>query len=339
MSSRRLVSSWLLASAVLVLAMVAVGGVTRLTRSGLSIVEWKPVAGVLPPLSEKEWFDQFDLYRASPEGRLINAQMDLDGFKAIFLVEWFHRLLGRFVGLFFLVPLVGFAWRRWLTTRQALRYLLWFGLGGAQGALGWFMVKSGLVDAPHVSPYRLTAHLSLALTVLCALWVEWLLLVAPRAQLPGVKGPRWPARAFLGALVVTLAWGGFMAGHKAGWLSDTFPLMNGALFPSAAWAAAGFSGLWADAWLVHFTHRLLGVMLLLAAVALFVTLRREEAPLRRAGTAVLGFALLQVALGIATVVLRVPLILGVVHQVNGAVLLVAAVTVLYLQRAPGPAAP
>jgi cytochrome c oxidase assembly protein subunit 15 len=332
MASRRLVSSWLLASAVLVLAMVAVGGITRLTRSGLSIVEWKPVAGVLPPLSEKEWDDQFELYRGSPEGRLINAQMDLEGFKTIFLVEWFHRLLGRFVGVFFLVPLAVFALRRWLTPRQTLRYLLWFGLGGAQGALGWFMVKSGLVDAPHVSPYRLTAHLSLALTVLCALWLEWLHLVSPRASLPVAQGPRWPARAFLGGLVVTLAWGGFMAGHKAGWLSDTFPLMHGAWFPAAAWGQSGLPGLWSNPFLVHWTHRALGVTLLLGAVGLFAQFRREGGPLRRAGAAVLGFTLLQVALGIATVLLHVPVALGVVHQVNGALLLVATVTVLYLQR-------
>lgn len=332
MQRQRLIAAWLFASTLLVLAMVAVGGVTRLTRSGLSIVEWHPVKGALLPSGEAGWSEAFEAYRASPEGRLINASLDLEGFKAIFLVEWFHRLLGRFVGLFFIVPWAVFAWRRWFTKAQALRYLFWFAAGGAQGALGWFMVKSGLVDAPHVSPYRLTAHLSMALAVMSGLLVEALLVAWPRAALPASVAPRWPARAFLVGLVVTLAWGGFMAGHKAGWLSDTWPLMHGAFFPSGAWGEAGLVGLLSDPFLVHFTHRTLGVLLGLFALVAWWTTRRGARPERRAGVAVLALALGQVGLGIATVLLHVPLWLAAVHQVNGALLLAATVALLYAQR-------
>lgn len=335
MPSQRLVAGWLFTSTLLVLSMVAVGGVTRLTRSGLSIVEWSPVKGALLPSGEAEWQAAFEAYRATPEGRLVNAGLDLEGFKSIFLMEWFHRQLGRFVGFFFIVPWVVFAARRRFTRGQALRYLGWFAAGGAQGALGWFMVKSGLVDAPHVSPYRLTAHLSMALTVLCGLFVEALLVARPRATLPGARAPRWPARAFLALLVVTLAWGGFMAGHKAGWVSDTWPLMHGALFPSGPWAERGAAGLWSDPFLVHFTHRTLGVLLAAAAVAVFAATRRGEAPERRAGALVLGLAALQAGLGIATVLLHVPLWLAAVHQVNGALLLLATVALMYAQRPTG----
>lgn len=332
---QRLVAGWLLTSTVLVLAMVAVGGITRLTRSGLSIVEWHPVKGALLPSGEAGWNEAFEAYRASPEGRLVNPTLDLEGFKAIFLVEWFHRLLGRFVGLFFIVPWLVFAWRRWFTRGQALRYLGWFAAGGAQGALGWFMVKSGLVDAPHVSPYRLTAHLSMALAVMSGLLVETLLVAKPREALPAAKAPRWLGWAFLASLVVTLAWGGFMAGHKAGWLSDTWPLMHGAFFPSGAWGEAGLVGLVSNPFLVHFTHRTLGVLLAAFAVAVFVTTRRGEQPERRAGALVFGLALLQATLGIATVLLHVPLWLAVVHQVNGALLLAATVGLLYAQPRRG----
>jgi cytochrome c oxidase assembly protein subunit 15 len=333
---QRLVAGWLLTSTVLVLAMVAVGGITRLTRSGLSIVEWHPVKGALLPSGEAGWNEAFEAYRASPEGRLVNPNLDLEGFKSIFLVEWFHRLLGRFVGLFFIVPWLVFAWRRWFTKGQALRYLGWFAAGGAQGALGWFMVKSGLVDAPHVSPYRLTAHLSMALAVMSGLLVETLLVAWPRAALPAAKAPRWLTVAFLVSLAVTLAWGGFMAGHKAGWLSDTWPLMHGAFFPSGAWGEAGLVGLLSNPFLVHFTHRTLGVLLATFAVALFVTTRRGERPERLAGALVFGLAVLQATLGIATVLLHVPLWLAVVHQVNGALLLAATVGLLYAQPRPSP---
>lgn len=332
---RRPVALWLFASAFLVLGMVGVGGVTRLTRSGLSIVEWSPVRGALLPRSDAEWQRAYTAYRASPEGRLVNAHLDVEGFKSIFLVEWFHRLLGRFVGVFFLLPWVYFAARRAITRPEALRYLGWFAAGGAQGALGWFMVKSGLVHHPHVSPYRLTAHLLMALFVLAGLTREALRVAVPREELAPSGVSRGPVHAFLALLVVTLGWGGLMAGHKAGWVSDTFPLMHGALFPAAVWHAVGPAGLVSDSFLVHFTHRTLGVALGCLGVWVFLRARRGVGPQRGAATALLGLVLLQVALGIATVLLHVPIALAVAHQVNGALLLAATVAVSYLQGGRG----
>lgn len=194
---RRPVALWLFASAFLVLGMVGVGGVTRLTRSGLSIVEWSPVRGALLPRNDAEWQRAYTAYRASPEGRLVNAHLDVEGFKSIFLVEWFHRLLGRFVGVFFLLPWLYFAARRAITRPEALRYLGWFAAGGAQGALGWFMVKSGLVHSPHVSPYRLTAHLLMALFVLAGLTREALRVAVPREALAPSGGSRGPVHSTL----------------------------------------------------------------------------------------------------------------------------------------------
>lgn len=335
MRSRRPVALWLFASAFLVLAMVGVGGVTRLTRSGLSIVEWSPVRGTLPPRNEAEWQRAYAAYQASPEGRLVNARLDLAGFQSIFLVEWFHRLLGRFVGVFFLLPWLYFTLRRALSRPESLRYLGWFAAGGMQGALGWFMVKSGLLDRPHVSPYRLTAHLLLALVVLAGLTREGLRVAAPQNRLAPAGVSRGPARAFLALLLVTLVWGGLMAGHKAGWVSDTFPLMHGAWFPSGMWRAAGVSGLWSDSYLVHFTHRTLGVALGLLGVGVFVAARRGRGPQRDAAAVLVGLVGLQVGLGIATVLLHVPIVLAVAHQVNGALLLAATVTLLYLQGGRG----
>ncbi len=324
-SRERLISSWLFAVTALVLAMVVVGGYTRLTRSGLSIVEWKPVAGALPPLDEAAWNEAFAAYRASPEGTLINAEMNLDAFKSIFLVEWFHRLLGRFVGAFFLLPWCFFVARRWLPGRVAGRYLLWFALGGLQGALGWFMVKSGLSDAPHVSPYRLTAHLGMALFVCAALWLEVLERRTPWAMRAGATLPNALRRGTAALVAITIAWGGLMAGHKAGWLSDTFPLMLGQLVPFAA-SALSPSTLVGDALVVHFTHRVLGILTLAVTAFVFLQTRRAPPFERRAGTATFALAALQVILGIGTVMMHVPIWLAVVHQLNGALLLLAVIS-------------
>lgn len=330
----RPVFRWLVLCAALVVAMVAVGGITRLTRSGLSIVEWNPVSGVLPPLSAAAWEEAFAAYRLSPEGRLINSELDLSGFQRIFLVEWFHRLLGRSVGAVFLLPWLFFVLRRRLTRAQATRYFVWFGLGGLQGVVGWLMVRSGLFDTPHVSPYWLTGHLLMALLVFVALEWEALLLAAGPTGLPVSRSSRWPLMLFAPILVLALAWGGLMAGHKAGWLSATFPLMAGEWFPAQLWMGEGPSGLLSQGFLVHYTHRVLGVSVALAAVGVFAAARRAERFERRAGAAVLGLALLQVTLGALTVWFGVPVAVAVLHQVNGALLLGATVALAFAQRGP-----
>lgn len=331
MARTRLVSTWLFVSAALVVTMVGVGGVTRMTRSGLSIVEWNPVSGALPPLSRAAWQEAFDAYRASPEGRLVNSGLDLGGFQRIFLVEWFHRLLGRLIGFFFFLPWLVFTVRRQLTRAQSLRYLGWFALGGLQGALGWFMVKSGLVDVPRVSPYRLTAHLLLALLVYSGLLWEALRLWRPRDQVPLATAPTWPARAFVPLLVLAMSWGGFMAGFKAGWLSDTFPLMAGEWVPSRFWAGAGPLGVVTNAFLVHFTHRILGLSVAAMGVVVFATAWRARPVERRAASGVMLLALLQATLGVLTVWTHVPIALALAHQVNAAILLGASLALIYLQ--------
>src|SRR5581483_340518 len=163
--TNRAIATWLFVCAATVMAMVVIGGITRLTRSGLSIVEWNPIVGALPPLGDDAWHAAFDAYKASPEGRLVNASMDLDGFKSIFFVEWLHRLVGRAVGVVVLVPLAYFAFTRRISRARVVRVLGIFALGGVQGFLGWFMVKSGLENDPHVSPYRLMLHLGMALVI------------------------------------------------------------------------------------------------------------------------------------------------------------------------------
>ena len=324
-SRDRLVTLWLFTVTALVLAMVAVGGYTRLTRSGLSIVEWNPVAGALPPLSDAEWDAAFSAYRLSPEGRLINAGIDLVAFKSIFIVEWFHRLLGRFVGAVFLIPWCFFVARRWLPGAVAARYLLWFTLGGLQGALGWFMVKSGLSDAPHVSPYRLTAHLGLALVVCAALWLEVLHRQSPFSSRAPAEMPRRLTVGLVALVLVTIGWGGLMAGHKAGWLSDTFPLMGGQWVPFGV-EALGPGSVVTEPMVVHFFHRVLGLSTLAFTVWVFLRSRSATAFERRAAVVSLGLSLFQVGLGIATVVLHVPIVVAVLHQLNGALLLLAAVS-------------
>lgn len=325
----RAVALWLLFVTVLVVAMVGVGGFTRLSHAGLSIVEWNPVVGALPPLSQAAWSDAFAAYRDSPEGRLVNAGLDLEGFKTIFFIEWAHRLLGRFIGFAFALPWLYFLVRRVIDRRHGARLLFWFALGGLQGALGWFMVKSGLVDLPRVSPFRLTAHLLLALFVASGLW--WMTLrwwrVRPASQ---AHAPVWPSRLLLALVLVTVTWGGLMAGHKAGHLSDTFPLMFGQLVPPGFWADMfGWTNPVENPMAVHFLHRWLAVTTLAVAVVAVVLARRDGPFAFRAAALTLAFAALQVLLGLFTIWLHVPTLVAVLHQMNGVLLTLAAVAQVY----------
>lgn len=328
----RAVAAWLCACALLVAAMVAVGGLTRLTRSGLSIVEWKPLVGALPPLGEAAWQAEFARYQGSPEFRLVNAGMTLDGFRQIYYVEWFHRLLGRLTGAVVLVPLAWFALRRRLSRKLALRMLGLFALGGLQGALGWFMVKSGLVDQPHVSPYRLTAHLALALAlfvVLCWIALDEAL-PRPPSSSPAL---RCAALALLALVGLTVTWGGLMAGFHAGLVAPTFPTMNGQWFPDALRSSANAL---ASPVAIHFTHRLLAYSVFVAAVLLAVAVRaaRHTTPAaKRLAVAVLAVVVLQITLGAIVVLRLVPLTWASAHQID-ATLLLATLTALLHQLTP-----
>ncbi|MBK7658506.1 MAG: COX15/CtaA family protein [Betaproteobacteria bacterium] len=326
--SRRAVAAWLLACCALVFAMVVVGGVTRLTHSGLSIVEWQPFIGTIPPLTDADWAAQFEKYQLTPEFKQRNHDMTVDGFKGIFWWEYFHRLLGRFIGIAFLAPFLYFWARGRLDRPLALRLAGIFVLGGLQGAMGWYMVKSGLVDDPRVSQFRLTAHLGLALLIHAAmLWVATGLLLRDRAparsRLAGV------ALAFAALVFAMALTGGLVAGIRAGFAYNTWPLMNGHLVPPEVWMIEPW---WRNfGWnmaMVQFVHRTLALVVLAGAWIVAWGVLRDVAATRparlAAGTlAVVTFA--QVVLGIATLLAVVPVPLGAAHQGGAVVVLSAAV--------------
>jgi len=310
----RPVRIWLYFMALLVLVMVAVGGITRLTGSGLSIVEWKPISGVLPPLSEAEWLADFDAYRQIPQYQFVNRGMSLDEFKFIFFWEWFHRFLGRLIGLAFAVPFVVFLVQRRFSWDLAAPLAALFVLGGFQGALGWWMVSSGLSELTSVSQYRLAAHLGAAALLFMALvWVARRL--EPRPMTP--ERPRGPIVLLLALVFIQLIAGAFVAGLDAGMGYNTWPLMDGALIPAGLDAITPWwKNLFENALTVQFIHRGLAYLVLLYAGFL---LWRQA---RRGGFAGVNGWLprigvliaLQVVLGIATLLSAVPISLALGHQ-------------------------
>jgi cytochrome c oxidase assembly protein subunit 15 len=323
------IAAWLLVVCALVFAMVVLGGVTRLTGSGLSITDWKPIMGVLPPLTEADWQSRFELYQQSPEFQKINAHMGVDDFKGIFWLEYLHRLLGRTMGIAFLLPFLYFLARGDIALRQSGKYWVMFVLGGLQGLLGWYMVKSGLADVPRVSQYRLTAHLSLAFVVFgYMLWVALSLLYPT----PGGARHPWFRRtvALTGLVCVTVISGGFVAGLDAGLVFNTFPRMGTTWLPPGMLALEpAWRNLFDNHAMVQFDHRILALSTL-AAVAAYWLLARNAGLPARAATAIhtlLGVVALQVSLGIATLLLRVPVALAAAHQ--GVAMLLFA-TALYL---------
>jgi cytochrome c oxidase assembly protein subunit 15 len=325
-SARRAVASWLLACCVLVFAMVVVGGVTRLTHSGLSIVEWQPILGTLPPMSEAQWLETFDKYKLTPEYHKVNHAMGVAEFKSIFWWEYFHRLLGRLIGFVFLLPLLWFWWRGSIDRPLAFRLAGIFVLGGLQGAMGWYMVKSGLVDDPRVSQYRLTAHLSIALAIYAAMLWTALGLLYPHSSSASLAPLRRTARIITATLAYMIVTGGFVAGIRAGFAYNTFPLMNGHVLPPELfmldpWYLNFFNNMAT----VQFDHRLGAWLLALLVPWFWLRARRENlAPhARRAANVLLLLFGLQIALGIATLLLVVPIPLAAAHQ-GGAVLLLGA---------------
>jgi len=324
---KRRVGIWLAICALLVFAMIVVGGITRVTRSGLSITTWDPVTGIVPPIGQEAWAEAFARYQASPEGTRVNAGISLAQFQSIFYVEYTHRLLGRIVGFVLVIPLLCFLARRELSLRRALPM---FGLLlalAAQGILGWYMVASGLVDEPHVSPFRLASHLLLGMTLLA--WLTWSAhreLVPPRSAAIGRSARAW-AIASLALLAATVGYGGLMAGWHAGLLCPTFPAMNGEWVPAQVHLASA-RALLGDPWTVHFIHRalafLLGAWLLASARAAFTGTRRSPR-LRGLALAALACVALQITLGALLVVAHVPRVLAVLHQANGALLVIVLV--------------
>ncbi len=327
----------------MVFLMVVVGGITRLTRSGLSITEWKPIAGALPPLSEAAWEREFSLYKKYPEYRLINRGMSLSEFKSIYFWEYFHRLWGRLIGLAFLVPFVVFLARGRLRGRLFWQTLVAFLLGGAQGVLGWYMVKSGLVAEPRVSHYRLAAHLVLALAVMQYLfWLGHTLVRESSAS--RVRGARRSrvhvfGVAFLVLLCLQILWGAFTAGLRAGYAFNTFPTMAGAWIPDGLGVLApAWRNLFDNNVTVQFIHRTLAWLVLGTAVGWWFASRREQmSPSARMALALVPATVaLQFLVGVLTLLYVVPIGLGVLHQAGAAIVLTCAVFALLELRLPTP---
>ncbi|MDZ7751025.1 MAG: COX15/CtaA family protein [Gammaproteobacteria bacterium] len=329
-NGRRAIGLWLLACCATIYAMVVLGGVTRLTGSGLSMVDWRPILGVLPPLNEAQWLRVFELYQQSPEFKVKNFGMDLASFKNIFWFEYAHRLLGRLIGVIFLVPLLYFAATRRVDKALAGKLVALFILGGLQGLLGWYMVQSGLVDVPRVSPYRLTAHLGLAFVIYGYMFWVALDVLRPHgwaARIGDMTGLRRLAYGVTGLIAVTMLSGGFVAGLRAGLAYNTFPLMNGQWVPDGLLSMDPiWRNLFENITTVQFDHRLLAAVTSIAIVMLWLASLRRRLPtaLQAASHVLLLLLAFQVTLGITTLLLHVPVPLAAAHQAGALALLTAA---------------
>ncbi|WP_328703046.1 COX15/CtaA family protein [Arenibaculum pallidiluteum] len=337
----RAIAVWLLVCAAMVFAMAVIGAVTRLTESGLSMVEWRPLIGILPPLSEAEWQRVFELYKQFPEYRLRNAGMTIEQFRGIFFWEWFHRLWGQLIGFVFLLPFLWF----WLTRRipKGLmpRLAGLFVLGGFQGLVGWFMVLSGLVDRPSVSHYRLAMHLSMAFLIYVLLLRVALDLLDPASgghRAAPAGSLRRHARAASAAVAVTVVWGAFTAGLDAGLVYPTWPLMGGRLVPAEAWdLAPTWSNLFENHATVQFAHRWLAAAAALAVLALgwrAWSAQGMTARGRALGVALGLAALGQVTLGIGTLHSGVAVGIAAAHQAGALVVISLLAWFLHEIRRP-----
>lgn len=333
LQNRRQIGIWLLICCALIFSMVVLGGVTRLTGSGLSMVEWEPLVGILPPLNDTEWQQVYDKYKLSPEYQKINIGMDLEGFKGIFWLEYFHRVLGRLIGVVFLLPFLYFLFTRKVEKPLVPKLVVMFVLGGLQGLLGWLMVKSGLIDSPHVSHYRLTAHLMLAVLVYgYILWIALSLLSPPSdsSHPESFSLLRRLTYVVTGLVVITLASGGFVAGLKAGLAYNTFPLMDGRWIPQGLFNLQPWPvNLFENTATVQFDHRLLAILVFIFISGLWFVARRYQLPrhLRFGMHALLLMGAIQIGLGISTLLLYVPISLAAIHQAGA---LLVFTIVLYL---------
>jgi cytochrome c oxidase assembly protein subunit 15 len=320
----RAVARWLLIVAALIVAMVVVGGITRLTESGLSITQWKPISGTIPPLTEAQWQAEFANYQRIPEYQAFNRDMTLAGFKAIFFWEYLHRLLGRVIGLAFAVPLIWFAVKRRIPAGYGWRLVAILALGGLQGAIGWWMVASGLVDRTDVSHVRLAVHLMTALTLLAGIVWTALDLLALDA-LSGTRPARMPLVGVvaIGMLAIQIMFGAFTAGLDAGYAFASWPLMGDSFFPAGVpMLSPGWTNAIDSPVVVQFIHRWWAFA---AAIALcWLSVRATRAG-SRAGFWVVGLVTLQIFLGVATLMTGVLIGVAVAHQANAALLLISAI--------------
>ena len=324
----RAIAAWLYLCCAMIFAMVVLGGLTRLTGSGLSMVDWRPIAGIQPPIGEAAWRALFAQYQASPEFQRVNFWMTIEDFRAIFWLEYLHRVWGRLIGIVFGLPLAWFVLRGRIGRALGARLAIVFVLGGAQGVLGWYMVKSGLVDRPEVSQYRLAAHLMLAIALYgYLLWTALGIGAGPaiRSRLRGHFG------LAMAAIVLTMTWGALTAGLDAGHIHPTFPLMGGRLIPAELFSIAPWpADLTENAVTVQFVHRIMALTLVGIVLALWWRGRG------RALGWLAVIVLIQAGLGIATLLAAVPLALAASHQTGALVLLSLAVLAAHAwERPPG----
>jgi cytochrome c oxidase assembly protein subunit 15 len=329
----RQMAYWLFVCALVIIAMILLGGITRLTHSGLSMVEWKPLIGVIPPLSEAAWQAMFAKYQQFPEYQLVNAGMSLSEFKSIFLFEYAHRVLGRLIGLLFLLPFLFFYFTGRIKRGLTPKLLLIFFLGGLQGLLGWYMVKSGLVDNPRVSQYRLTAHLGAAVLIYAAiLWVALGLYhkTAESRDCSMSTGLRRFSYSISGLVFLMILTGGLVAGTRAGLAYNNWPWMGETLIPPGLYATnPWWMAIFEDITTIQFNHRMLAYLLCLLITLFTVLMLRSgvQGRLRVAVGCLLSLLLLQVSLGIATLWFLVPVPLAAAHQ-GGAILLFTSALVV-----------
>jgi cytochrome c oxidase assembly protein subunit 15 len=338
----RAIRLWLYAVAAMVLAIVLVGGATRLTESGLSITEWKPVMGALPPLTQTQWQSEFEKYQAIPQYRELNSGMSLDAFKAIYWWEWTHRLIARTIGMVFLLPFLWFWWQGWIGPGLRNRLWLIFGLGALQGAVGWWMVASGLADRIEVSQYRLATHLALACLIYVALlWTAQRFDRRPQTkELPVSARFRFGAVALLVLVLAQLYLGAIVAGLRAGRIYNTWPLIDGAFIPDPArlfFNTPLWRNFFENTLTVQFDHRMLAYAIwIVALVHAFGALRAFKLGPVAAGAVLLAVAVtLQAALGIWTLLMVAPLSLALLHQAMAMIVLtIAAVHAALVIPAP-----
>lgn len=324
--SGRAVGIWLLVVAAMIAAMVLVGGLTRLTGSGLSITQWQPVSGVVPPMSDQAWQAEFDAYKRIPQYRLENRGMTLSEFKGIFWWEWSHRLLGRLIGFLFLVPFLWFAWHGAIPRSGYRRMIGLFALGGLQGLVGWWMVMSGLEVRVSVSQYRLAIHLGVALILFAAiLWTAFEYL-HPKASGAVAAAQARGAKWFAAGVYVQMLLGALVAGLHAGLIYNTWPTMDGRFGPeNPFFRQPWWINVFEDPGLAQFDHRIGAYLIFFAAVALFWMARSLKGAQKISAHTVLGITLLQIALGILTLLHQVPVALAALHQITAVALFTAAI--------------
>ena len=320
---------WLVVIGLMIFFMVIVGGLTRLTQSGLSMVEWKPIMGIIPPLHESEWMQAFEKYKQYPEYKVLRPTMTLTEFKFIFFWEYFHRVIGRLIGIAFFIPLIIFHLKGWLTRKWKIKLWTGFALGGAQGLMGWYMVKSGLVDVPYVSHFRLAAHLGLAFFIFGYLYWLYLMLKKPLTQSFDSKLFKISMIGFL-FLTLQILFGAFVAGLDAGWGYNTFPKMNGSWMPFAF----SFQEVIMSKAGVQWLHRVWGTILLLYFFMVWVwTVKQKSTAFIKSLSAWSILIVFQYIVGVLTLIWVVPVWLASFHQVMAFILIAVGLTCVYFARA------